>query len=560
MHIICFKRILSSLLITSLLLSACSTLPGIGGGQKKITIQIIYGSEKQEWLQTLTAAFNETHPQTPDGALIEVQSTAMGSIESIEQILAGHLQPTVWSPASSLYIPIANSEWRKNHSDDLINGTPKDLVLSPVVIAMWKPMAEALGWPDKAIGWSDIARLATANGGWKEFGYPEWGDFKFGHTHPDFSNSGIVAVIAQAYTGSEKQRDLTIEDLKKDGVRDFMASVQTSIIHYGTSTGFFAERMFERGPSYLSAAVLYENLVISQENKRLAGSSSQLAVTAIYPKEGTFWANHPYIMLNAPWVTPDQRQAAEIFQNYLLARPQQVRAIELGFRPADPAIPLTAPLDAQHGVDPKQPHTILQIPKTEVIYAIQELWKEVKKPVDLVAVIDTSGSMKGDKISSARVSLLDFMKRLSDRDRLGIITFNDTPIVLSALSPLGKNRLELSRRVSAISEAGNTSFYDATDMAYQHLLENGDPNHIRAVVVLSDGKDTASLTDLQNIIRQIGINSEEGGNAIKVFTIAYGSDADTQVLKDLSEATGGKMFESKPDTIQQIYAEIATFF
>ncbi len=560
MHIICFKRFLSSLLITSLLLSGCSTLQGIGRGQKKITIQIVYGSEKQEWLQPLTAAFNETHSQTPDGALIEVQATAMGSIESIEQILAGHLQPTVWSPASSLYIPIANSEWRKSHSDDLINGTPKDLVLSPVVIAMWKPMAEALGWPDKAIGWSDIARLATVNEGWKEFGYPEWGDFKFGHTHPDFSNSGIVAVIAQAYAGSEKQRDLTIEDLKKDGVRDFMANVQTSIIHYGTSTGFFAERMFERGPSYLSAAVLYENLVISQENKRLAGSSSQLAVTAIYPKEGTFWANHPYIMLNAPWVTPDQRQAAEIFQNYLLARPQQVRAIELGFRPADPAIPLTAPLDAQHGVDPKQPHTILQIPKTEVIYAIQELWKEVKKPVDLVAVIDTSGSMKGDKISSARVSLLDFMKRLSDRDRLGIITFNDTPIVLSALSPLGKNRLELSRRVSAISEAGNTSLYDATDMAYRHLLENGDPNHIRAVVVLSDGKDTASLTDLQNIIRQIGVNSEEGGNAIKVFTIAYGSDADTQVLRDLSETTGGKMFESRPDTIQQIYAEIATFF
>jgi Ca-activated chloride channel homolog len=62
------------------------------------------------------------------------------------------MKPTVWSPASSLYLPVANERWRQNHSADLVSGTPKDLVLSPVVIAMWKPMAEALGWPNKPIG------------------------------------------------------------------------------------------------------------------------------------------------------------------------------------------------------------------------------------------------------------------------------------------------------------------------------------------------------------------------------------------------------------------------
>ncbi|HRE26103.1 MAG TPA: substrate-binding domain-containing protein, partial [Anaerolineales bacterium] len=196
----------------------------------------------------------------------------MGSIESVDGILAGTIEPTVWSPASSLYIASANERWRQSHSGDLVSGTPKNLVLSPVVIAMWRPMAEALGWPAIELGWADIAALATSDDGWAAYGYPEWGRFKFGHTHPEFSNSGLSAVLAQAYAGAGNPRILTSDDMAQ--ATELMTEIQSSLIHYGTSTGFFGERMFDRGPSYLSAAILYENLVVAQETKRLSGQSS----------------------------------------------------------------------------------------------------------------------------------------------------------------------------------------------------------------------------------------------------------------------------------------------
>jgi Ca-activated chloride channel family protein len=551
---------LALLTVFSTLLSGCGLLESAGIGGRSVTVTIYYGSEKEEWLEPLVQEYNEMKRQTEAGSAIVVEATPMGSIEAARAIVAEEIQPVVWSPASSVYVPVANAEWRRTHADDLVVGSPNDLVLSPVIIAMWRPMAEALGWPEEPLGWADIVALSTSDEGWAAYGYPEWGTFKLGHTHPEFSNSGIVSIIAEAYAGADKQRDLTPADLQTEAVEAFVADVESSIIHYGSSTGFFARRMFERGPSYLSAAVLYENLVVAQESKRLSGQSSQLPVVAIYPKEGTFWSNHPYVILNAPWVSDEQRAAAEDFEDFLLDRPQQMRAIDLGFRPADPSIPLTSPLDAEHGVDPDQPQTVLEVPSAETIEEILGLWRHVKKPVDVTVVMDVSGSMRGKKISSARSSLLDFVNMLGDRDRLEIMVFSSQLITLTPLTPLGEKRDEVLNRVSGISEGGDTRLYDATLEAYQTLQQEGDPKHIRAVVVLSDGMDTESQATLQQVLDAIGSDSEEGGNAVKLFTIAFGGDADVGVLERISEVTGGKQYEGDPDTIREVYTDIATFF
>ncbi|MBN1875995.1 MAG: VWA domain-containing protein [Anaerolineae bacterium] len=557
------SRTLKGLVVLSLvaiLMTGCGS-GGLSFG-KTVTIPMIYGSEKEAWLVPLVQAFNAEKHKTEGGAVIVVEATAMGSIESGDRIVEGLLEPlpVVWSPASSAYVPVTNVEWRKTHAEDLVVGTPNDLVLSPVVIAMWQPMAETLGWPGEPIGWTDIAEMATSVDGWSGYGYPEWGDFKLGHTHPNFSNSGIISVIAEAYAGAGKQRDLTMADLDTPEVISFMSAVESSIIHYGESTGFFADRMFQGGPSYLSAAVLYENLVVEEMTRQLNGTGQQLPVVAIYPKEGTFWSNHPYIILNAPWVTEEQKEAAAVFQDYLLAEPQQRKAIAYGFRPADPAIPLSSPLDIQHGVDPMQPQTVLEVPSAEVVVGIQALWQQqAKKPVDLVVVMDISGSMKGDKINAARASLRDFINLLDDRDRLQVILFSDELVTLTPLSSLGEKREEVLRRVSGIMEQGDTRLYDAVQMAYGELEANGDPQHIRAIVTLTDGNDTASQMTLDQLMGSVG-NLSEGGNATKVFTIAFGDNADEGVLQRIAESTGAKQYNSDPQTIHDVYAEIATFF
>ena len=59
------------------------------------------------------------------------------------------------------------------------------IVRTPLVIAMWEPMAKALGYPDKPIGFEDILRLARSKQVGRTSGCPEYGAFKLVHTNPD---------------------------------------------------------------------------------------------------------------------------------------------------------------------------------------------------------------------------------------------------------------------------------------------------------------------------------------------------------------------------------------
>jgi Ca-activated chloride channel family protein len=163
-------------------------------------------------------------------------------------------------------------------------------------------MAEALGWPQKDIGWADIAQLATDPKGFASYGKPQLGKFRFGQTHPDYSNSGLQTIIAMAYAARNQQTRLTVADVQDPKTADFINKVESAIAHYGSSTGFFGTAMISRGTSYLSAAVVYESVVVSSYS---ATPAPEFPLVAIYPKEGTFQSDHPICVPDAAWITTE---------------------------------------------------------------------------------------------------------------------------------------------------------------------------------------------------------------------------------------------------------------
>src|SRR5271157_385718 len=524
-----------------------------------IELVFTYGSEKERWINEVTDKFNREDHRAQGGKRIFVRAIPMGSGECIDEVLNGARKPHLISPASGAFIKLGNAESQTKTGHELI-GSTENLVLSPAVIAMWKPMAEAIGWGKKPIGWSDILALASSQKGWQAYGYPQWGQFKFGHTHPKYSNSGLISLFAEVYAATGKSAGLTVADVDKPHTAAFVEGIERSVVHYGSSTGFFGRKMFASGPQYLSAAVLYESMVVESY-----GSAEQLAfpVVAIYPKEGTFWSDHPVGVVEREWVTPAHREAAKVYIQYLLQRPQQERAITYGFRPGAVDVPVASPLDQAHGVDPQEPKTTLEVPSVPVMDAILKLFDQKKKAASVVLVLDTSGSMNEDqKIQNAREGAKQLVNLLSPGDRLSLVPFNTKVNWASTDVPIGTGRDGLLQAIDSLFASGGTALYDSIDVAYQHLLQdqkqNAQGNRILSVVVLTDGEDNQSSLKLDELMQRIRYDGET--RAIHVFTIAYGKDARKDVLKQIADATQAKSYEGTPQNIVDVFRDISTFF
>ncbi len=558
-----------------------------GPGDKKkdpnvVEIVFTYGSEKKEWINDVTKAFNADPGQQVDGKRIKVLAVPLGSGESVEELLEGR-EPEdrprahVTSPASSAYVELGNAESLKRTKKPLL-GPTKNLVLSPVVIAMWKPMAEALGWPEKPIGWADILELARNEKAWKDRGKPQWDPFQFGHTHPELSNSGLITVNAIVYASraarANKEGGLTLADVRDPETGRFMRSIEQAVVYYGTSTGFFGEKMFKGGPAYLSAAVMYENMVIESYD-RAKYPAPEFPVVAIYPKEGTFISDHPIGVVERDWVGKEEREAAKKYIDFLREEGQQRKALQYGFRPALETVRRGAPLDRDHGVDPAQPRKELEVPSADVMAAVLDLWKENRKPSSHILVMDTSGSMSlPGRMTKAKEGAKDYLTKFGPRDYLSVIPFSDTVAPPEGRLRLAANqdKLKSEKFIDELVANGQTALFDAVREAYRLAQEDSQKKMLPSVIVLTDGLNNRSKgrkveswdehgAALNELLKEITPAPEKWPT--RVFTIGYAlnpkepeEERALADLKKIAKATGGEFYQTDPKTIEKVLRAI----
>jgi serine/threonine-protein kinase len=305
-----------------------------------VEIHIAYGTEKQKWLVAAADEFHKT-----EGRRIKVHLDGMGSIEGAKVVLDGPkpIPIHVWSPASSTYRDLFEREWRvKEGSNPIIKA--ENLALTPMVFVMWKSRYEAFIKKYGKVGFQTIAQAMREPGGWGTIAdRPDWGFFKFAHTHPDKSNSGLLTLVLMAYEYSKKDRGLTVGDITQAGFQKWLQEFEQGVARPSGSlthsTGTLMREMVQRGPSQYDCLMLYENLVIDYFKEARERWEDLHVVYA----EPNIWNDHPYYILDVPWSSPEQRAAAEEFLNFLMSEPIQRRALEHGFRPGNLAVPVRFP-------------------------------------------------------------------------------------------------------------------------------------------------------------------------------------------------------------------------
>lgn len=520
-----------------------------------IVLTFAYSSNLEEMMDTLLPRFNAEQHRV-NGRPIFVEGIADESGDVQRSILAGTLRPHAWSPASSLWGRLLNYEADREYVPD----ENPSLASSPVVLAMWEPLARALGWPDKPLGFADVLELATTKSDWAEFGKPTFGRFKLGHTNPDFSTSGLSFVAAQYYTAAGKREGLTVEDVRRPEIRARVRAIEQSIVHYGNSGSFFAEQLAAHGPGYASAVAMEETTLIEFNQGREPG---EMKLAAIYPAEGTYMTDNPFMPLDAPWVTRADRAAVEQLGSWLQKQLTPQLVARFRYRAGGPSEEPLPPVTRANGALPAEPKRVLSLPEPEVLAEIKKAWHEDRKAANILLVVDVSGSMvEGDRIGQARRGLLTFLDKLSPRDRVGLMTFSSSTQMIDRIDFFEDNRAAIRSHVSELVANGDTALYDATAQGWRTVDALRDEGRINAVVVLSDGADTASeeYVEVAELTAELRARSESGERPIRVFTIAYSEDATADVLESIADATGGRAFSGDPATIEEVYLQISSYF
>ena len=513
-----------------------------------LAIPFAYSPEKEKLLEPLIREFN-----AQDGsAFVEGEVVASGEAET--RIADGRLKPVVWSPASSLWGRLLNFD-----ADRAL--APEDnpsIVRTPLVIAMWEPFARALGWPKRPIGFEQIIELARSKQGFARYGHPEFGRFKLVHTNPDFSTSGLEAVVAEYYAATGQSEGLTEGDVARSEARQTVKDIERSIVHYGDTTLFIADQMRLNGPGYASAVAMEEVTLLDFNRDR----GPQPKLVALYPPEGTFYSDNPFVVLNAPWVSRAERAAAGRFQRFLAERIDPERAARSGFRPADLDAEPVAPLTAANGVDPAQPKRVLGLPEPRVLDRVRRAWREDRKPASVLLVVDTSGSMnEANRLPQAKEGLKAFFAAVGAQDSVGLTIFSERIQPLVPVGPFPENKARLRETVANLIADGGTAVYDATTEAFEQVRETATPERINAVVVLTDGEDTdsdATADDVVSAVRAQGDSDDQ----VRVFTIAYsaGAEGAKEALDAIAKASGGQPYEGSTEDIESVYRSISSFF
>jgi len=531
---------------------------GGGGGSDKapknaLRISFAYSPEKEKLLVPLIKRFNGEH-KAVDGQAVFVQGENVASGDAESKIARDRLEPVAWSPSSSLWGRLLDYEADR----PLAPRENPSIVRTPLVIAMWEPFARALGWPRKKIGFEQIIRLARSNQGFAAYGKPQFGRFKLVHTNPDFSTSGLSAVVAEYYAATGKQEGLSAREVTASRARAVVRDIERSIVHYGDTTLFIADQMRKGGPGYASAVAMEEVTLLDFNRHR----GSQPRLVALYPPEGTFYSDNPFIVLDAPWVSATEKRAAGMFADFLADEISPELAARFGFRPADLKQKPVPPVSRANGADPSEPKRVLGLPEPRVLAKVKRTWRADRKPANVLLVLDTSGSMsQEDRLTRAKQGLGTFFREVSPNDRVGLTTFSDRIQPLVPVSPFRANRARLRQVVGELIADGGTAVFDATIAGFRRVRSLRDEARINAVVVLTDGEDTDSNADAQDVVDQVR-GQGDSSQQVRVFTIAYSAEAGgaAAALSAIAKASGGQPYTGDTEDIESVYRSISSFF
>ncbi|HET7863771.1 MAG TPA: VWA domain-containing protein [Burkholderiaceae bacterium] len=481
-----------------------------------------------------------------------------GTMESTEAVLTGTARSdAAWFANAKYLLSDAQGQSRVKLQDKIM--------LSPIAVGVSESVARNLGWADPAVAskltWADIAAAARA------------GKITYALSNPATSNQGFMALMGVVAAASHKAEALSAADVDRGAIADFLKGYKLP----GDNSTYLSEQFILQQGSRVNTFINYESWLLSLN----ASGKLREKLVLVYPHEGVSTADYPFMLLDESR-RDDYLKVAE----YLKSEPAQLwLARQTLRRPIHPqAAAQVADLLPKEGLQVELPFSPDRALADGLIAAYLN---EFRTPIASTFVLDTSGSMQGGGrrqqliqaihyIAGADASLTGRIARLTDRERLWLLPFSD--------SPQGLTRFELpastavARGVAALADSeakqqvlgrvrefadgltmtGGTALYDAVFQALQQMLQEKkrSPNYQYSVVAFTDGESNKGRSLQQ--FKQDYAALPEDVRGIPVFMVVFG-EANEAALQELVKTTGGKVFDARRLPLYSVFKDIRAY-
>jgi Ca-activated chloride channel family protein len=468
-------------------------------------------TQDERWLVDVAEAFNAQKLTVSSGQVIQVGIRNIPSGLGAQILAAKAAKPVGYTPTTDLWLEILKSE----------GVTP--VMVTPVLVPNQAGFAvQSQVYQDLAAGGEvTFERLLDSILA---------GKVTIGYANPYAGSSPLnllYTLFWQAAGHHQDKKPLTVADLQSPQVNSvfdaFNEQVLTTTLTYLDLKQIFIrdQQKFQAFPiEYQSYAAL----------KRLPGFEQ----TAFVP----FGVPHNSPLVGFDWNTPTQQEALKKFGEFVTSAPMQQLAKTQGFEATD---------YLKRGNFPPRP-------TGEVLKAAQSFWKQRKdggRTVYMIVVIDTSGSMEGDRLKAVKRGLQTASSEINAGNYVGLITFGDRPKSLIPLAPFDTlQHQRLLAAIDALTADGRTAMYDGMMVGLAELMERKktDPNGRFYLLLLSDGQANQGLNfeQVKDIVKYSGV---------RVYPIAYGevNQQELQATASLREST---VQAGNPKNVQRLLKEL----
>jgi Ca-activated chloride channel family protein len=553
------------------------------GAEPCTAVTVMSSFENAEMVTNLAAGYN-AQPRDINGTCVVVTAVRNKSGSVAEAAVSGFAglpadqRPTVWMPDSHTWLALARADGAAS-----IPSGGDSVATSNVVLAMPAPLAQSIGWDQKPPTWNEVFDAAADANVWADLGHPEWGAFKLGKTSPLVATSGEAAMFASFGTAAGSLGHLTASSIQQRAIQEIVRKHELSTSHYMATPEHFlwhARQAEATGSAadFLSAVIVdeksvwdYNRGITSRDGiTRVEADPPKEPLVPIYPADGFYVADNPAVVLTGDWVDQNEADAAADFLRYAVTAQGQEIVRTSGYRDLnghlDSSVAETANLAAN-------PQGALQLPGQDVVAAANDPFPAVRKPANVLFLVDVSGSMdekisaSDTKLSAAKDAITLALDHFTTGDSVGLAAFAQDadgkmlPGQVSPVADISTSKDAFLRALGGLHSMGDTPLYQAVDTFAAKQAQLSSSDKINAIVVLSDGKNDTNhdtigadkmLTDLTNLHHD---------SPVLVFTLAYGADADVDTLTAISKATGAHFYDATdPLKLKSVLGDLVTSF